>query len=541
MKVKHLFWAFLGLAFAACNGNDPIQQPTGLAGEQQGENIMLTWNEVSNAVSYGITRNGDFIGYSNTNSYRDEEPEEGYNLYEVKAFDGKEYSSAATIRVKYERPNNGDDGDNGNGNGGTETADYYIKHSWGSGADEDWTWQPMSKSGSDYVYTGYWGGIGANINTIPDDSGADWFPESDIEGAYSCSVGELIRFTYNPSYASLSVENLSGGNGGENNGGGDNGGGNNGGNNSDPVPSAPTGITVTVTAYYVLIEWKPVSGEVYSYKVYRSTSVYGTYSEIATVNYTYWTDYDFNPATTYYYKVTATNSAGESPMSSYASTNNNSSGGGGTGGGTSSKPSTPTGLSATASSSSISLSWSSVSTATSYNVYRSTSAYGTYSNISSSYTTSYTDYSAIAGTTYYYKVSAVNSAGESSKSSYASAKIASSGGGTGGGNNGGGSTTSKLETPTNLEAYGSSSDSYVQISFDPVALAQGYELYRSKSANSGYSKIAASGGSSGSRYVLTDSSPLSGTSYYKVKAKAPTSSYYNLKDSELSDYVKVTR
>ena len=86
------------------------------------------------------------------------------------------------------------------------------------------------------------------------------------------------------------------------------------------------------------------------------------------------------------------------------------------------KPATPSNVSASAaSSSSITVSWSSVTGATGYKVYRSTSSSGTYSSVGDVPTTSYTNTGLTAGTTYYYKVSAYNSAGESAQSSYASA------------------------------------------------------------------------------------------------------------------------
>lgn len=87
-------------------------------------------------------------------------------------------------------------------------------------------------------------------------------------------------------------------------------------------------------------------------------------------------------------------------------------------------PSTPTGVAATAAAT-ITLSWNASSGASSYVVYRGTQA-GIInktllaSGISS---TTYTDSSAILGTTYYYQVTALNSDGQSSPSDEVTATI----------------------------------------------------------------------------------------------------------------------
>ncbi|MDR3583795.1 MAG: cell wall-binding repeat-containing protein [Desulfosporosinus sp.] len=80
-------------------------------------------------------------------------------------------------------------------------------------------------------------------------------------------------------------------------------------------------------------------------------------------------------------------------------------------------PSTPTNITAsTVSSSQIKLTWDAVSGATSYYVYGATSSSGTYNKIATVTTSSYTNTGLWAGTTYYYKVQAVNGVGSSSYS-----------------------------------------------------------------------------------------------------------------------------
>ncbi|MEU4288960.1 cellulose binding domain-containing protein [Kribbella sp. NPDC026596] len=100
-------------------------------------------------------------------------------------------------------------------------------------------------------------------------------------------------------------------------------------------------------------------------------------------------------------------------------------GGSCSGGGGGTVPGAPTGLSGTASSSSVSLTWSAASGATSYSVYRDGTKVGSPTG------TSYTDSGLSANTTYSYQVSASNSAGEGPKSGSISVKTTTGGGNTG--------------------------------------------------------------------------------------------------------------
>jgi hypothetical protein len=81
----------------------------------------------------------------------------------------------------------------------------------------------------------------------------------------------------------------------------------------------------------------------------------------------------------------------------------------------------PTGISASALSlSSIQITWDPVAGASSYRVYRSTNANGSYIRINENSATSYTDTGLTAGTTYYYKVSVYSAGKESVLSEFAS-------------------------------------------------------------------------------------------------------------------------
>src|SRR5262249_57225218 len=84
---------------------------------------------------------------------------------------------------------------------------------------------------------------------------------------------------------------------------------------------------------------------------------------------------------------------------------------------------TPANLQASPGNTQVSVTWSPVSGASSYSIYRSTVSHGEGNTpVATGVTsTSYTDGGLTNGTTYYYQVTAVGSAGESGKSNEASA------------------------------------------------------------------------------------------------------------------------
>ena len=189
------------------------------------------------------------------------------------------------------------------------------------------------------------------------------------------------------------------------------------------VPSAPQGLTATGSNGAVQVSWSaPASNggsAVTSYNVYRGTSVGGEGSTpVATgVTGTSFTDSPLTNGTTYYYKVAAVNAVGTGPQSGEATATPQAA-----------APTAPLGLTASAGNASVRLSWSvpasnGGSSITGYNVYRGTSAGGeagtpVATNVT---TTSFTDSGLTNGTTYYYKVAAVNLAGTSPQSGEASA------------------------------------------------------------------------------------------------------------------------
>ena len=256
-----------------------------------------------------------------------------------------------------------------------------------------------------------------------------------------------------------------------------------------PKPSAPVvKIGNSAASGKPMLTWNAVSGAT-SYKVYRATSQNGTYSLLGTVTATSYTNTGAKAGVTYYYKVKAVNSAGESAYSNVVSgratvttlTMGHSS--------TSGKPM---------------LTWKAVSGAASYKVYRATTKNGAYSVINTTKALTYTNTGAALGTTYYYKVEALNAAGKSMGfSAIVEGKVA----------------------PVLAVGYSSVSGK-PQLTWKAVPGATEYQVYRSTQQNSGYTKI----------------NTTTATSYVNTGAKAGATYYYRIvavKGTAVSDFSNI--
>ena len=256
--------------------------------------------------------------------------------------------------------------------------------------------------------------------------------------------------------------------------------------------SAPTAPVVklgnSATSGKPMLTWNAVYGAT-SYRIYRSTSRGSGYSLLGTTTATSYTNTGAKAGTTYYYKVKAVNSAGESAYSNIVSgratvttlTMGHSS--------TSGKPQ---------------LTWKAVSGAASYKVYRATAKNGAYSVINTTKALTYTNTGAALGTTYYYKVEALNAAGKSlGFSAVVEGKVA----------------------PVLAVGYSSVSGK-PQLTWKAVPGATEYQVYRSTQQNSGYSKI----------------NTTTSTSYVNTGAKAGTTYYYRIvavKGAAASDFSNI--
>lgn len=87
----------------------------------------------------------------------------------------------------------------------TETlVSYYIKHPWGTGADADWTWKPLTytteENGVWYIFD-LWGGVGCNIADNAEGENASWFAAADIvflPDNKEPAKGTVAQFVYYP-------------------------------------------------------------------------------------------------------------------------------------------------------------------------------------------------------------------------------------------------------------------------------------------------------------------------------------------------------
>jgi DNA/RNA endonuclease G (NUC1)/fibronectin type 3 domain-containing protein len=157
------------------------------------------------------------------------------------------------------------------------------------------------------------------------------------------------------------------------------------------APAAPTGLTATPGNAHVALSWTASPGAA-TYTVMRGTAPGGPYATTFPGLVT--TSYDDTTAvngTTYYYVVTATNGFGTSGNSNEASA-------------TPQSLVAPTGLAAQVGDSTVILNWNTVVGAATYNVKRGTSPGGPYTTVGSPSTNTFTDSTAVNGTTYYYVV-----------------------------------------------------------------------------------------------------------------------------------------
>ena len=177
--------------------------------------------------------------------------------------------------------------------------------------------------------------------------------------------------------------------------------------------TAPTAVTLSASAgnTQVTLTWTGGTGTpTPTFNVLRGTSS-GTETQIASNVTSPYTNIGLTNGTQYFYKVQAVNSVGTATSNEVSAT---PAGG---------APAAPTNLAATSPSAGhINLTWTAVSGATSYQVFRGTSAGGEGATaIGTPSTNSYADSGLTDGTKYYYTVKSVNASGTSGISNEANA------------------------------------------------------------------------------------------------------------------------
>lgn len=183
------------------------------------------------------------------------------------------------------------------------------------------------------------------------------------------------------------------------------------------APAAANALaTSVISSSQINLTWTDNSSNESGFKIERSLSNAGPFTEIASVvaNITTYSNTSLSSLTTYYYRIYAYNTAGNS---AYSNTANATTLG--------LAPSAASNLVAVANSSSqINLTWmDNSSNETGFKIERSTSSSGPFAVIATTATNavSYTDSTAATATTYYYRIYAFNAYGNSANSALASA------------------------------------------------------------------------------------------------------------------------
>jgi len=191
-------------------------------------------------------------------------------------------------------------------------------------------------------------------------------------------------------------------------------------------PESPTGLKATVSSSQINLSWNAPTNNggsvITNYNVYRGTT-FGNETLLTQIgNVTSYNDNAVTNGQTYFYKVTAINSVGESAPSNEVSATPIG------------PPQPPTGLTATGALLKINLSWNPPSNdggspITGYMIEKSTDNGNTWFTIQSntgSTAATYSDSNVVPLVTYTYRVSSINSAGISNPSNTASATTTSS-------------------------------------------------------------------------------------------------------------------
>ncbi len=255
----------------------------------------------------------------------------------------------------------------------------------------------------------------------------------------------------------------------------------------EPLPT----ISIKTDSGKPTLNWAAVDGAA-KYEIWRATSKDGTYTKYYTTTNTSYTNTSAVPGTTYYYKVLAVSENGSTSIFSsikYITCD-------------CAQPAAT--ISTDAASGKPTLKWNAVDGATKYEIWRATSSTGEYVKYYTTTGTSYTNTSAVAGYTYYYKVKAICGASSYGDSAFSAVK----------------SITCDCAAPV-LTISTSAASGKPTLKWNAVDGAAKYEIWRATSKDGEYVKYYTTTNTS-----YTNTSAVAGsTYYYKVKAICERSSY----------------
>lgn len=273
----------------------------------------------------------------------------------------------------------------------------------------------------------------------------------------------------------------------------------------DALPEAPLPAPAVTSATdpasgKIMLKWAAVKNAE-KYEVYRSSSKGGLYTKKITTDELGCTDTSAKAGYTYYYKVravTADGTKGDYSSVVYRTCD-------------CAAPVVKGGNNAATGK--VTLTWDKVSGAKEYVVYRADYSNGTYTKMYTTKNTSYTNTTANAGYTYYYKVKAI-----SYKTAYADSAMSNM-------------VTRTCDCAAPVVKIALNSDGHPKLTWDKVTGAENYRVYRSTDGkNFSYYYTATA------TYFNNNSATAGTTYYYKVMAVSARTSYA---DSAMSSVVSI--
>ena len=333
----------------------------------------LKWTPVEGAAKYEVyrsgTKNGTYtlLGTTANLNYTDSKANAGYiYYYKVKAVNAvgakSVYSAAVAGTCHCARP--------------VVTPDYlvstgkpYIKWTAVAGASKYEVYRSGTKNGT-YTLLG----TTANLNYTDNKANAGYIY------CYKVKAVSKVRSTANSYYSTVVAATC---------------------HCAKPVVKI-----ATTSAGNPRLTWNAVTGAS-QYEIYRATSQSGTYTKMFTTTKTSYTNTSAKAGTTYYYKVKAISKVRSTANSAFSTVV-----------AATCRCAKPVVKIATTSAGNPRLTWNAVTGASQYEIYRATSQSGTYTKMFTTTKTSYTNTSAKAGTTYYYKVKAISKVRSTANSAF---------------------------------------------------------------------------------------------------------------------------